>query len=421
MAGNPVKTFSCPACGGVMNLRAHGHSINAVCSHCSSLIDTANDNFKIILKAHERSREIDIPLGRKGVLDGIKWEVIGYVEKKDKSSVSFWDEYLLFNPYFGFRFLLQYDGHWNLASVIKRYYPLATMASEFEQDDKKFSVYCRGQASVEYVKGEFYWRLRKGDMETYSDFISPPHMLSVEKSKDEITLSMGVYVPAAEVEQAFDVSLDSPVGIAPNQPPPFFGTLKRVWKIAGVSLFVALMFQLNMGGAEVVNTTFINMLPDSNEKTFSTPVFILPARANLVVSSDVPLSNNWMELGLSLVNENSNETYEARQVVEYYYGYDGGESWSEGGQTGETVFSAIPAGNYRVVLEPTVGPSAEAASGISIVIKRNVRVWGNFWMIALLMLIFPVYAWLYRWNFEHKRWENSDYAPAIFRIGEGDD
>ena len=55
------------------------------------------------------------------------------------------------------------------------------------------------------------------------------------------------------------------------------------------------------------------------------------------------------------------------------------------------------------------------------VIKRNVRVWGNFWMIALLLLIFPVYALFYRWNFENKRWENSDYAPAIFRIGEGDD
>ncbi len=43
-----VKSFTCPACGGAVTLRAAGHSISAVCPYCSSVIDTATDTFRII-------------------------------------------------------------------------------------------------------------------------------------------------------------------------------------------------------------------------------------------------------------------------------------------------------------------------------------------------------------------------------------
>ena len=66
--------------------------------------------------------------GRRACIGGTKWEVIGYVEKKDASLLAFWDEYLLFNPYFGFRFLVQSDNHWSLARIIKRDVALAGSA-----------------------------------------------------------------------------------------------------------------------------------------------------------------------------------------------------------------------------------------------------------------------------------------------------
>ena len=421
MAGKPVKSFSCPACGGIVEIRAAGHSISAVCTHCSSVIDTANDNFKIIKKEHEASRVTDIPIGAMGVLDSIKWEVIGYMEKKDKSYMSYWDEYLLFNPYFGFRFLLQSDGHWNLASVIKRYAPLAGSASEVELDREKYSVYCRGQSVVEYVKGEFYWRARRGDEDKYVDYIAPPRMLTVEKNKQEMTETLAEYLEAEVVAKAFGIELPKKIGIAPNQPAPFYGKLVAIWKITGLSIFIALLMQWSAGSGTLLATTRFHIEPSTRDKTFSSLIFNNPKRSNLFVKSRVPLSNDWMELGLSLVNEETNEAYDALQAIEYYSGYDGGDYWSEGGQVAETSFSAIPAGNYRLLIDPSPGQLGQNGLDVSLEIKRNVAVWSNFWMIFLLIIAFPVYAFFYRWYFENKRWENSDYAPAIYRSGDSDD
>lgn len=421
MAGDKVKSFSCPACGGTVEIRAAGHSISAVCSHCSSVIDTANDNFKIIRKDHEASRNTDIPIGARGVLDGVKWEVIGYVEKKDKSYMSYWDEYLLFNPYFGFRFLLQADGHWSLASIIKRYLPSAGSPSETELDGEKFSVYCRGQSVVEYVKGEFYWRVRKGDVDTYTDYIAPPKMLSVEKNRQEVTESLAEYIEPEVVANAFKIGLPPRKGVAANQPAPFSGILPGLWKTAALSILVALLIQWNMGSGTLVNSSRFHIMQADGDKNFSTQVFNLPKRANLLVKTNVPLSNNWMELELSLVNEASNDAYLGRQVIEYYSGMEGGDYWAEGDQSAESIFSAVPAGNYRLVIDPSFGPLNYAGMDVAMELKHNVATWGNFWIVFLCIIALPLFALLYRWNFENKRWENSDYAPAIYKVGESDD
>jgi hypothetical protein len=421
MAGNTVKSFACPACGGIVEIRALGHSISAVCEHCSSVIDTANDAFKLIKKEHESNRNTDIPIGAKGVLDTIKWEVIGYVEKKDKSTLSYWEEYLLFNPYFGFRFLIQSDGHWSLAGIIKRYQPLNFSPSEIEYNQRKFSVFCRGTYSVDYVKGEFYWRVRKGEEGKYVDYIDPPYLFSTEKNTQEISQSLAEYIEPEVIAQAFGVELPKKTGVAPNQPPPFFGQLASILMTSGIAILAALFVQLSMSGGNLVQTSSINVNQSDKDKTFSTTVFNLPKRANLLITSKVPVNNSWMELDLALVNEVGNETKFAKQVLEYYHGIDEGDFWSEGGQFAETTFSAVESGNYRIVIDPSTAELGASGIDIQIEVKRNVPVWGNFWFILLGLILLPIYALLYRWNFENNRWENSDYAPVIFQSGESDD
>ncbi len=416
MAGKQVKSFECPACGGQVELRAAGHTISAICSHCSSLIDTANDQFKIIKKDFQQSRQIKIPIGTMGILDLVKWEVIGYVEKKDMAYPAFWEEYLLFNPYFGFRFLVQAEGHWNLATVIKRDVALAGSASELQFDNEKYSVFCRGQSQIQYVMGEFYWRIRKGDQDSYSDYIAPPRMLSVEKNPQEITLSLAEYLPPEEVEKAFNVRLADTTGVAPNQPPPLAGVLSEIWKTALWALFIAFFIQIISGSDTQLNSTNLYIYQHEAGKSFSTPVFTVPARANLVVYSAAPLQNNWMELDLTLSNENSQKAYATTQVIEYYSGYDSDGYWTEGSTSGDSSFSSIEKGDYRLLIEPAVGQIPPAGMPVQIQIKHNASIWGNFWIIAFLILFLPVSIAIYRWYFEYKRWENSDYAPAIYKV-----
>ncbi len=413
MAGKQVKTFNCPACGGVVSLLAAGHSVTAICTHCSTLIDTANENYRIILKNRQSVRETDIPMGAKGVLGGIKWEAIGYVEKKDISGEYFWEEYLLFNPYYGFRFLVQGDDHWSLARIIKRDVPVTLFDNTIIFDGQQFDVFYRSTATVDYVKGEFYWRIRKGDQDKYADYIAPPRMLSMEMNQQEITLSMSEYLLPEEIEQAFGVSLPPRRGIAPNQPPPFSGVRHKIWAVAVCTLLVAFVVHLGSSGRqEVVNTTIFHVMPDNSSKSFSTGVFFLPKRTNVEVhGSATPLQNNWVDLDLTLVNDTSNNAYEASQSLEYYYGQEGGEYWSEGNAERETYFESVEPGNYRLVVEPAPGQLGPDGMNVMLAVTRNVRAWSNFWAAVLLIFAFPVYTSLYRRYFEYKRWENSDYAP----------
>lgn len=418
MAGSAVRTFNCPACGGQVALRAAGHTVSAICEHCSTVIDTANENFAIIKKARERTLDTALPMGAKGILQGVKWEVIGYMERKDLAYQAYWDEYLLFNPYFGFRFLVQSDHHWSLARVIKQTVAGIGRDNEVTLEREKFQVFNRGRASVEYVKGEFYWRVRKGDQDEYADYIAPPRMLSMEKSADEINLSISDYLLPAEVEQAFGVSLPKREGIAANQPGPFAPGLGGVWWIGIAACVLAYVIQSHTGSEQVLQNAIVHIDPVPAAKPYSTAVFTVPSRSNVVVDGIASLQNNWMDLDLTLVNDASNDAYEATQSLEYYSGVDDGEGWSEGSGSGETYFSAVEQGSYRVVVEPTVGQMAPNGIDIRLAVRHNVPAWGNFWLAVLAILAFPLYAAVYRWYFEYRRWRNSDYAPALYKVNE---
>ena len=54
-----------------------------------------------------------IPIGTRGKLYGTTWEVIGFMQRCDNSEVYYWKEYLLYNPTKRFRWLMEFDGHWN--------------------------------------------------------------------------------------------------------------------------------------------------------------------------------------------------------------------------------------------------------------------------------------------------------------------
>ncbi len=408
-----VKSFTCPACGGAVTLRAAGHSISAVCPYCSSVIDTANDTFRIIKQNHERNRPTEIPIGAKGILRGTKWEVIGYQSKVDMSQASHWDEYLLFNPYFGFSFLVQADHHWNLARVIRRDLGRGGADHEIEFEGEKFHIFWRSRCTVDYVKGEFYWRVRKGEAVNYFDYIAPPRMLSVEKSPQEVTVSVAEYLQREEVEQAFGLALPKREGIAANQPKPFGKEGSKMGGVALLAFFAAFIVQSNIGGTnQLLQSVQFHLDPANPVKSLSTPPFIVLSRSNVVVESRVPLQNNWMDLDLTLVNDASNDAYEAIQSVEYYSGYDGGEFWSEGAQGGETYFSAVRPATYRLVLEPTPGLLETQGIDVALAVRHKVPAWGNFWIIVVLMLAWPVWVVSYRAWFEHRRWANSDYTPA---------
>src|SRR5258706_14347009 len=102
-----VRALTCPNCGGTIALRAAGTTVSLVCEHCGSTLDATSPDLKILLAANEAMHRPLIPLGTRGVLKGVTWEVVGYLERDD-GEVG-WSEYLPFDPYQGHAFLLD-DG-----------------------------------------------------------------------------------------------------------------------------------------------------------------------------------------------------------------------------------------------------------------------------------------------------------------------
>ncbi len=424
--GKP-KSFTCPACGGTITLKAVGITISAVCAYCSSVVDVTNENYRIIETANQNTLKTLIDIGCRGKLKGIEWEVIGYMQKTDASGIYPWDEYLLYNPYYGFRFLVQESGHWNFVKVLRKDVAEAGLSNEIWMEGKKFAIFLRGEGVVQYVKGEFYWRVRKGEKTVVADYIAPPRILSVEKNDEEISISLGEYMERNEIASAFAIKEQMPekIGVASNQPARNQNQFGNILLIAATAFALVCGIQYataSMADNADVYSSNIAVRPEQKNQTITSPAFNIPKSGNVLIACSSPVENDWVELDMSLVNEQTNTAYDLTQAIEYYHGYDGGESWSEGSQSAESFISTVPAGTYRLLTDMDAGAlNRNMPVFLSMLVKRDVPVWSNFWIALLSVLIYPIYMLVRRWSFEKDRWSESDYMPAIYRINEEED
>lgn len=364
MTGPAIKVFQCPQCGAGVTIRALGQSVTAVCGSCAAIIDSTNENYKVIASsAKEGKRRQVIPLGQRGKFRGTKWEVIGYVERHDSSAVYVWSEYLLFNPMSGFRWLTEFDGHWNYVITVKGK-PQTTDLRRPQASylNKTYKLFNRGTATTSFVRGEFYWQVKQGEAVTVDDYVNPPEILSCEKSDQELIWSLGQYVPADEVGQAFQVKDILPVafGVAPNQPSRVAESSQSILKLGssflGILIFLQLGFLATARKEVVFNGQFV-FGPFDTDKVKVTPQFELKgSMANLKVEISSPVQNNWLEIQSDLVNDESGETQEFEQGVEFYSGSDYDGYWSEGSRSSDVLISSVAGGKYHLNLEAS-GPS----------------------------------------------------------------
>src|SRR5262245_23764963 len=101
------KSLFCPNCGGPVERRGFGHTLTVVCPQCLSVLDASTPLLQILQKIEDRQRRVlSIPLGTRGRFDGVTWETIGFQARSVTSDgvMYEWEEYLLFNPYHGFRY-----------------------------------------------------------------------------------------------------------------------------------------------------------------------------------------------------------------------------------------------------------------------------------------------------------------------------
>ena len=110
------RELACPACGADLAVRAAGFSVAVLCPHCGTELGLADPDRIRIGEVWARAGSLPLPLGHGGVLRGIEREVLGSMTRSNAQLR--WNEYLLFNPYHGFAWLMEDAGEWWLGTIL---------------------------------------------------------------------------------------------------------------------------------------------------------------------------------------------------------------------------------------------------------------------------------------------------------------
>jgi uncharacterized Zn finger protein (UPF0148 family) len=415
-----AAAMGCPNCGGPLNLMAPDKAERVTCPNCDSLLEVNQGNLRWLnaLKPSPDAHKFDLEIGMKGAFkDGVEMTIIGAVVRSVtvEGIKYFWHEYLLYNPQIGFRWLMHSDNHWNFVEPINAA-EVVVVGNAAHYNGKAFKIFQDAPASVEYVKGEFYWRVEVGETVRAIDYVKAPLVLSCETTQTEINWSLGTYLTNAEVEKTFGLQQKLPPSwtVAPNQ--PFTGGfyIKAGFAMLGLLCIVAIFMLPFTGGSATVMSENLILQPTTAatvpQTVFSQP-FNLKSNRNVRITASSPVSNSFADLDIDLVNEQNNQVESVSIPIEYYQGVDGGESWTEGSQTSDSTISSLPGGKYTLRLEGT-WQNFQQPLQVAVKVEQNVTRGMNFCCAFMLLAIVPLFSLIRKWMFESRRWSESMFGSG---------
>lgn len=424
--------IDCPSCGAPITLRTFTNASRVRCEYCDTLIDQKHTGLSIV-EQYDKAQTFKpkIPLGSRGRFEGKTFEVVGFL-RREAPEFS-WYEYLLFNPYHGYRFLSESNRHWSYVRTLKSepskgggFHPA------LHHDGRTFKKFASYPAAVSYVFGEFYWQVKVGDRAYVTDYVCPPDLISAERAKDgsaaEIQYSIATYMTPEDVFGRFKLEppRGTPLGVMANEPNPHAGAWRDIKRLA--IAFLAAFVVLTMlyaartdGGVALRQTLPVKLEPAPPSATpeagseaaptvFTTDSFQLRGGSRNVelTFSCGGLNRNWIAYTGNLINTTTEQAWPFEVEFEYW----SGPGWSEGSRSASVVLGAIPDGDYKLVLMPYTGlPTVQArrARG-QVTVRRNVMLWRYVVLIFLLLLVVPAFVGFRYAVFESSRWADSDFG-----------
>lgn len=405
-------TINCVHCSAVVVLRGKAMTIAVTCPSCKKYFRVSQGDE--IITFNQKVVPL-IPIGSKAVIDGAKYEVMGFVVKKENKYKYQWREYLLFNPAMGYAFLSEYDGHWNFIWPIEEN-PISNLSTKVSYKGEIYDLYSRYSAEVVYTEGEFFFDVVQITSSTHNrDFISPPYLLGLESSDDSSTAFMGEYVTRDEISSWFSIPLSKlppSTGIGYTQPMKVSLRQDHLIMLTVFFVAVALVIQIvlsSYSSEQKVWQLRFEPVSGGDQKFVSSPSFRLDKYSqSLFFDLYCQVDNDWFVADFSLINEDDGTEYNFAKEIAYYSGYEGGESWTEGSRSASAYLSKIPAGNYHVNLYPEYGSRQYP---FSMTIESDVPAWSNFFWFIVALLLFPAVYIIYQRWFDARRWRDSEYNP----------
>ncbi|MCZ7566849.1 MAG: DUF4178 domain-containing protein [Burkholderiales bacterium] len=388
------------------------------------MLDVTHPTVEILshLAANAKRFSPSIPLGARGRVEGSEFEAVGYMRREIVvEGVAYsWGEYLLHNRERGFRWITEYEGHF---SVVRDCDGVPRVAHGeppvAHYRDRTYRHFQHSRARVIFVLGEFYWRVRIGDAAKVDDYVSPPYILSAERTTNETTWSIGEYVEPKALWKTLGLKTRPPrrSGIAPNQPSPYTGKVLGYWKAFAILALVALVLQVFFwfgADSRVLLAQPFEFAPGRPPTPIVTPPFEVRGTkpTPLAVRTVADVDNSWVFLGMTLVEKNTGATYQLGREVAYYHGSSGGESWTEGSRDDRARVASLPPGTYYLEIEPEGDARSRRAIRGRVEVFRDPPDWTNLLILFGVLAFFPVRALWRSAAFERRRWAESDYAPG---------
>lgn len=235
----------CPNCGANVPALTPKRTERLACPHCNAVSDIAA---RRVIEAQEAARQRpDIPVGSRGAFEGHPYVACGYVERSAviEGERFAWQEYLLFGEGVGFRWLVKDEGTWRwITPVNASEIDVRQRPSRVTWRGRSFALRNRNQARVDYVLGEFYWKVRVGEATDAEDYLGDGGVvLGREAGEGEVNWSLASPTPWPVIAAAFGL----PVGGAGAQlQAPSGGAPAKLSATALVVIVVLLLLVLLM-------------------------------------------------------------------------------------------------------------------------------------------------------------------------------
>lgn len=264
---------NCPNCGSPIQWIS-GVTQTVICPSCGSDLDLSEGKAALRTAHFMRQAQdtgLTLKIGTTGVIRGHKYTVIGAVRYEEIDGIDalkfinggkgyavpqgWWFEYLLYAPLKGFLWLVETpeDG-WFISQTLTEF-PRLNAHNEVHGLEKLY--YYGGRVS--YAAGAFYWHIRAGDVNHYTDYRQGNTKICAELSPNELAFSRSTPMTAAEL-QAFGISSRAAkIGSVLNATPlaEAANVAMRTWAIA-IFIIINAPAWLMMSGDDLPFSLFMS-------------------------------------------------------------------------------------------------------------------------------------------------------------------
>ena len=425
---SPPGSTSCPSCRHTLGYYDRKKAVVFGCPECGCVFNREGGSTSVLrtFDAGTRKRP-DLPLGTKGMVHDKEYVLTGYVYKKQKDDDIYWSEYLFYNEGDDWYLTLaEYNGHWMMVERSpNQYLHIQERSSDHDfyviDQGRTHHLYLRYSFDVLDAEGEFDWNVIEDERLVTYEYVAAPYILINEQKGDRPSWFIGQYVSVADLCEAFEIKKE---GLPAREHPGHFNpkTFYPRWRpLLNFSVvMVSLVIVVSMVDAFVKPTKRVfggqyNCELDTGAnpgcKPVITPPFDIDGPASVAVAlSSATVDNNWMEIPFVLVNDNTGKAYEVDKVLEYYHGYDDGESWDEGSKAGTVALSSVPSGSYHLNIYPALDINVAQGAEFDISVNQHVFKTSNFLFTLMLLILYPFIQEIRKYRFEHSRWFDSEYG-----------